>query len=407
MTSLDHYLASRQCLWDKTCSSGNDFVSVSEIFQSRRPESDHQTLHRTLRNDELQSWLEDPTDSPSVAGGSNGKRRVLRVVWIPYDKRSGVNDVGDGVLEHLTLTFNHELAQARFRATFHGAGSVAEPSTGRRAFYFCKHPYLAVTWSQDSSSGLTSVICIAQQKKIDILRDLVSCRFIQVLAALAHVPALMCSILCYREIDGLMNNIKQQIRQTEVRTGHHRFTTRVERPATGELLMLSAEMSGCLSRLANFTRRLGIMRELGKFTLEEVERMRHGANSSEENATIDEFVMNVKSIQDNSILQKLDTECFTFRAQIQQDAVSSNVYTLGYLPCHRMVLTYYLDQASHCFNGCFSYSGARQGYTLRCYPHKERLGKYEGSCPYSHVLHTAVICLVALKHPLIRFSICR
>lgn len=326
MTSLDHYLASRQCLWDKASSSGNDFVSVSEIFQSRCPKSDHQTLHQTLRNHELQGWLEDPINCHSVAEGPNGKRRVLRIVWIPHDKRSGVNDVGDGVLEHLTSTFNHELAQARFRATFHGAGSVVEPSTGRHAFYFCKHPHLAVTWSQDPSSGLTSVICIAQQKKIEILRDLASCQFIQALAALVHVPALMCSILCYREIDGLMNNIKQQIRQTEVRTGHHRFTTRVERPATGELLMLSAEMSGVLSRLSVITRRLGIMRELENFTFEEVERVRKGANSCEENVIIDEFVMNVKSIQRNSVLQKLDTECFTCRAQIQQDAVSSNAY---------------------------------------------------------------------------------
>lgn len=68
------------------------------------------------------------------------------------------------------------------------------------------------------------------------------------------------------------------------------------------------------------------MRELEKFTFDEVERVRKGASSREENVIIDEFVMNVKSIQRNSVLQKLDTECFTCRAQIQQDAVSSNAY---------------------------------------------------------------------------------
>lgn len=322
MTSLDHYLASRQCLWDKASSSGNDFVSVSEILQSRCPQSDHRTLHRTLRNDELPTWLQDTNNSPSIYVDSNRERRVLRLAWIPHDRRSAVNDVGDGVLELLTHTFNHELAQARFRAAFHGAGSVVEPSTGRRAFYFCKHPHLAVTWSQDSSSGLTSVICIAQQQKVDILRDLVSCQFIQALATIPHLPALMCSILCYREINSRMNHVKQQIRQTEVRTGHHVFATRVERPATGELLLVSADMSGCLARLAIVMRNLGIMRELETLAFEEVDRLRKAASSCEENAVIDKFLTNLKSIQNNSVLQKLDTECFTCRAQIQQDAVS-------------------------------------------------------------------------------------
>lgn len=96
MTSLDHYLASRQCLWDKASSSGNDFVSISEILQSRCPQSDHRTLHRTLRNDELPAWLQDTNSSPSIDAESNKERCVLRVVWIPHDRRSAVNDVGDG-----------------------------------------------------------------------------------------------------------------------------------------------------------------------------------------------------------------------------------------------------------------------------------------------------------------------
>lgn len=237
-----------------------------------------------------------------------------------------MNDVGDGIFELLTQRFNHELAQSRFRATFAGAGSVVETSGGTRTFYFCNHPHLGVTWSQDSITGLTSVICVAQQRKIDTFRDLVSCRFIQVLAAIAHTPALMCAILLCREVDGLMNNIKQQVRQTEVRTGHHGFTTRVERPATAELLSLSAEMSGCLSNLAVITRRLGIVHELEKFTLEEFRKLRKGASSGEKSTVAEQFMTNIKTIRQHSVMQKLDTEFFTCRAQIQQNAVSTNCY---------------------------------------------------------------------------------
>lgn len=280
-----------------------------------------------VKNDELPAWLDKTTTFPSFDADTNRQRRVLRVVWIaPQENQSGVNDVGEGVLELVTQKFGHELPQARFRATLHGAGSVVEPSTRRRSFYFCKHPHLAITWSQDPGSGLTSVICIAQKHRIDMFRDLMSCQFIQALASLAHVPALMCSILGYREIDGLMNNIKQQIRRTEARTGHHLFADRVERPATGELLLLSAEMSGCLSHLAVVTRKLGIARELEKFTFQEFERLRKEAELDEEKAIIDEFVTNVKSIQQSSVLQKLDAECLTHRAQVQQDAVGTNRY---------------------------------------------------------------------------------
>lgn len=326
MASLDEYLASRQCLWDKASSSGNEFISISEVWQAKSPESDHHTLHRTLRNHELPAWLEDTNNSHPIDAGSKGKTRVLRLVWIPHDKRSGANDVGDGILELLTHSFDHTLAEARLRATFHGFGSVVEPSTGRRSFYFCKHPHLAVTWSQDPTSGVTSVICVARLQQVNVFRDLVSGRFIQALAAVAHVPALMCFIMCSRELDGVMRNIKQQIRQTEVRTGHHRFESRVEPPATGELLWLSAEMSGCLSKLANATRKLGIMHGLERFTVEEVAKLRKGAKSARDAAIIKEFLTHVKSIRQHSILQKLDTECLVCRAQIQQDAVSTGCY---------------------------------------------------------------------------------
>lgn len=398
MASLDRYLASRQCLWDKSSSSGNQFVSVSEIIQSRCSETDHQTLHQMVENHELPAWLDETSDFPSVDADTKRRRRVLRVVWIPHqENRSGVNDVGEGVLELVTQRFSHQLPQARFRATLHGAGSVVEPSTWRRSFYFCKHPHLAITWSQDPTSGLTSVICMAQKERIDMFRDLMSCAFIQALASLAHVPALMCSILCYREIDGLMNNIKQQIRRTEARTGHHLFADRVETPATGELLLLSAEMSGCLSHVAVVTRKLGIMRELENFTFQEFERLRKEAKLEEEKAIIDEFVTNIKSIQQSSVLQKLDAECLTHRAQVQQDAVGTKSYYHAMFNLNSSCP----GQASHCVNRCIGYSGACQGHTLRRHPHKEGLGKHEGSSPYCHIFCTPIICVLTLKCALV------
>ena len=270
-------------------------------------------MHRTLNNEELSTWLDNTNNSHTTDAPLNDKKCVLRVAWIPHDRKQGINDVGAGILEELTCIFHHQLAQTRFRATFAGAASLTEPSNGRRTCYFCNHPHLAVSWSQCTISGLTSVICIAEPKKIVILQDLLSCQFIQVLANLEPIPALMCSILCCREIDCLLDTIKQQVRQTEVRTGHHGFKSRGEPPATGDLLRLSADMSGCISNLAVTIRRLGVLRELNRFTVDGIKN----------SPALRELILNVKAIQQHSTMQRLDADFFARRAQIQQDAVSA------------------------------------------------------------------------------------
>ena len=89
--------------------------------------------------------------------------------------------------------------------------------------------------------------------------------------------------------------------------------SRSEPPATGDLLGISADMSGCVSNLAVVTRRLGVLRELNRFIVGGV------ANSP----ALKELISNVKAIQHHSVMQRLDAEFFTRRAQIQRDAVSA------------------------------------------------------------------------------------
>lgn len=322
MASIDHYFASRNCLWGEFSSSNKDILTVSEVWHSEGSNNQHKALHRTINNGELSKWLDNTNSSKPVDTTLNDKRCVLRVAWIPHYRKSRLNDVGAGILEELTRAFHHQLAQTRFRATFAGAASLTEPFNGRRTHYFCNHPHLAVTWSQCTVSGLTSVICIAEQNKIVILQDLLSCQFIQALANLEFIPALMCSILCCRQTDHLINSIKQQIRQTEVRTGHHGFMTRTEPSATGDLLRLSADMSGCISNLAVVTRRLGVLRELNKFTADGEVNFRKEKDLNKVDAAHKDLISNVKAIQQHCIMQKLDVDCFARRAQIQRDAVS-------------------------------------------------------------------------------------
>jgi hypothetical protein len=88
--------------------------------------------------------------------------------------------------------------------------------------------------------------------------------------------------------------------------------SRGEPPAAGDLLRLSADMSGCISNLAVITRRLGVLQELNKFT----------ANGGVNSPALAELVSNVEDIKQHSIMQKLDADFFARRAQIQRDAVN-------------------------------------------------------------------------------------
>ncbi|KAK8054984.1 hypothetical protein PG993_000211 [Apiospora rasikravindrae] len=254
-------------------------------------------------------------------GSPDDERCTLRIVWIPHDRTTGVNDVGQGVLEMVTGSFQQELAQARFRSTFAGASSITEPVNGSRSYYICNHPHLAMTWSRCTRSAVVNIICIAQQRKIDVLQDLVSCRFIQALAHVNLIPSLMCLILLCREADGTLNKIKYQVRQTEVRTGHHDFASRNEPPAPGDLIRLLADMSGCLSNLAVLSRRLGILDELKKFASDELAKLRKDADEHGKGEAVMEFTSSVQTIQQHSAMQRHDTEFFMRRTQIQRDAL--------------------------------------------------------------------------------------
>ncbi|KAK8078899.1 hypothetical protein PG994_002706 [Apiospora phragmitis] len=221
----------------------------------------------------------------------------------------------------VTGSFQQQLAQARFRPTFAGASSIIEPSNGSRSYHICNHPHMGITWSRCTRSAMVNIICIAQQRKIDVLQDMVSCSFFQALAHVELVPSLMCLILLCREADGTLNNIKHQVRQTEVRTGHHDPMSRHEPPAPGDLIGLLADMSGCLSNLAVLSRGLGVLDEMKRFAAGELVKLQEDMDEQENAEAIMKFASSIQTIQQHSAMQRLDTEFFTRRAQIQRDAL--------------------------------------------------------------------------------------
>lgn len=324
MASINEYFATRQSLWGQFLSSDNPSITVTEVLRSRRQDDSRRTVHSKLKNEDLLLWLAEGGVLPGKERSqpSHDEICMLRIAWFPHDRTTGINDVGHGVLEMVTNSFQQQLAQARFRSTFAGASSIIEPSNGSMSYYICNHPHLAITWSRCTQSGVVNVICIAQQRKIDLLQDMVSCGFFQALAHVELSPTLMCLTLLCREADGMLNKMKHQVRQTEVRTGHHDFTSRSEPPAPGDLIRLLADMSGCLSNLAVLSRRVGILEELKKFSSDELIKLQRETAKYEGSEAIVEFTSTVQTIQQHSAFQRHDTDFFIRRAQIQRDAVS-------------------------------------------------------------------------------------
>ncbi|KAJ4141748.1 hypothetical protein NW768_000965 [Fusarium equiseti] len=313
MATVDDYFASRQCVWDDFGASGNLSIKVSEIRQSRGPDSTHQTLTHAIHNESLPGWLSRTADDIKQMPDTC----LARMVWFPYDRRQGKVDTGHGVLPAVTQSFNHQLAQSRLRATFAGVSSVTDTRNGNKTYWFCNHPHLAVTWSRDPNSQIMNVIFIAQPSKVAMLQDLVACRFVHDLAVSDTLPTLLCSILLCREIDHLLIDVKNQVRQAEVRTGHHRFANRFEMPASGDLLQLSATMSGCESNLAVLTRRLGVLATVKEWTDD---------LAAEDKANLASATAVSSTVQQHSSMQQLDIDFFKKRTQTQREAVGNWEY---------------------------------------------------------------------------------
>jgi hypothetical protein len=73
------------------------------------------------------------------------------------------------------------------------------------------------------------------------------------------LPSLLYAIVCGREVDTATERVKKQVREVEVRTGFHMWADRTEPPAKGDLVELSAKMSGCGTRAVFSKRKLEIL----------------------------------------------------------------------------------------------------------------------------------------------------
>ena len=321
MGSIHNYFATLEDIWEPFSFSPKDQLEVSVILEDTTNADGRKTVHETLRNEDVEHWLQNtarrgPRDETDCA-------RLLRIAWISHDSKYGIKHVDSGTFDRLEENFDHGAARKSLRTSSAGVGCLRFEADKVRSYYFCYNPKIAITWSRDPANNLSSMICIAEQYQIDTLRDLLNSRFIKTLAHAELTPALLCAMLCSREIEETLRDARRLTREVEVRTGFHTFASRKERPASGDLLSLSAKMSGCSTKLASGARKLGVLQRLHSFVIESMRRSHKEIPlSQEESEATSDLKSGFETIQERAEIQSIELNYLKLRAQTQRDAVS-------------------------------------------------------------------------------------
>ncbi|KAF2661129.1 hypothetical protein K491DRAFT_754067, partial [Lophiostoma macrostomum CBS 122681] len=314
MASIQHYLSDTQIIWENfNFASCKDFA-VSEIWQENRCNGSATTVHRRVGNQRADEWLGQTGGSNIRLDSGTKTKCVMRILWIHRDTKRCLNGIDEATFQKIRAAFRHELAQDYLQTQYAGIGAIDAATTGQQIYYLCNHPKLAVTWSQDIKTKSTSVICLADRFKLGVLQSLVECQFIQERAASTMVPPLMCGILSSQEVDVETGDVKRAVRRIEVRTGYHEWANRSEGPERGDLVSLSAKISGGGSRIASNTRKLGVISEFCQFIMERM-------SGEPDTAGTDGISSIVHVLEKRTALQVLDLEYVRYRVQAQKEAL--------------------------------------------------------------------------------------
>jgi hypothetical protein len=316
MASFNHYMNETQIVWEHFNYSGTEEVDISEVWRGDEEECDAAiTLHRRINKHDFSKWLNQTGETrPGFDGVIEGKC-ALRIIWILRDKRRRLLDVDSVLFAKICSESGQGLAQDYCNTQYAGVGSIIDETTAKRVYFLCNHPKLAVTWAHDEITNATTAICVADQHKLNILQDMVGSRFIHDLAHLKLTPALMSAVLSSKEVDMETTEVKKQVREIEARTGYHEWTSRDEISAGGDMIGLSARMSGCGIRSESNVRKLEVIEEFCQFICDHIEEEKDIKGKKE-------LLSLTHSIRRRIALQIVDLKYTQSRTRAQKEAVS-------------------------------------------------------------------------------------
>ncbi|KAH7130837.1 hypothetical protein EDB81DRAFT_807573 [Dactylonectria macrodidyma] len=268
-------------------------------------------------------WESPPAEEFSQVLGGFGLRRILSDFGLELAHNYAMSCVAgvaalppqskpNGIVDTYTLVYRPKLAAIwSFTRPASSAASTGQPSS------------TSVSTRNSSSTHFpTQAIILAGKNERDKL-GLICKRWKSWDSALtshAMFPAFLCGLIMSHEVDETQNTIKQQVRQVEVRTGHHNFASRQEQPAAGSMGQLSAKMSGFATKLASTRRKIKVARELQEFML--AHEKKGPAATRVANVAAVTLIEHHAKLMDNRLrMQLLDNEFILERVNIQLNTI--------------------------------------------------------------------------------------
>ena len=316
MDDLITFLNRTNNVWFEYGSTSRSNLDVSEL-QYHVEDTDHKLTHQVVRQNEAERWAKS-THAERLS--DQQQQGSLRVVWIRHNSSEKVDDISVESLNHVLDAFELGSAYQYSRTAFAGAAAFPrDASSSMQTFATGTHPKLVVLWSHASDTKDTKAIFFASQTCIEQLKEVLSTRWSFAMEPL--FPAFICALNLGREIDDDQSKIKQEIREVEVRTGYHRWAGRVERPATGDLAVLSAKMSGCATKMASVTRKTRFVQHLHKFILSNLP----APDVSQQHTAARQRVLDLQSatalLSSRAEMQTVDTDFIQHRISVQLTAL--------------------------------------------------------------------------------------
>jgi len=329
MATLCDYLGQRHGINDGWAYSGRNKVRISELWEGEeRGSFPYYCVSKDLYEGEIKEWvLIAKSRSPVASTGI--QKCLLSVIWIPRSVQAQLFEVSEEVFQRLHNELGHDLTRNVCKSTLAGIGTVNPGSAEHSSYYLNMHPKISMTWMRSDASDNMTIICIAENQKLQVLEDLLNQEFVQRVHRHPGLPALMAAVLFSMEIDKTQNAVKQQVRQVEVRTGHHDWKSRAERPALGDLITLAAKMSGCGTRIGSCTRKQSALADILSFVRELCELDHAGSHDVTYSTHVEAILDTAHTLATRAKSQRTDTEFIKNRIQTQLDAVGyrSTIHT--------------------------------------------------------------------------------
>ena len=265
------YLTSKHQIWEQYRRCSTTKLDVSDIWRASGGSASI-VKHNLISDSQIESWLTSNSLRPDDA---KDLPRVLRMLWIVHDPLTLRDHISQHHLNDVIKAFDLASASAYSTTVFAGATAIlsvlGDTDHHLRRYSFCTHPKLVVSWSYDGDSAISSGICFASMEQIAALKQILDLQWY--FHDHEMTMAYACCLLLSREVDESQQEIKQEVRAVEARTGYHRWRRRDdEQAAEGQLARLSANMSGAATKLESVLRKTSIVLHLIDFLIEELER---------------------------------------------------------------------------------------------------------------------------------------